>query len=229
MLAGVDDQDGRRRIDACQCIKVLGAPRRRRIRRMPRDRPGAERPPPTPETATLPGRGARATDLRVLAAVAAGGAMGTVARHAIALAVDQPPGVFPLATFGVNATGSFALGVVLVVLLERGPPRRLLRLPFLATGVLGAFTTYSTFAVQADLLVRDGRPALALTYVAGSLGAGLCGAWLGILTGRSTVVRPGGHARGRSGGHAGRREGTSGGTRRATTAGSDSGREEEGT
>lgn len=144
----------------------------------------------------------------MLAAVAAGGGLGTVARHAVALAVDDPPGAFPWATFTVNATGSFALGLVLVVLLERAAPRRLLRLPFLTTGVLGAFTTYSTFAVEADLLVRDGRPTVALVYVVSSLGAGLTGAWLGMLTGRSTVVRPSGRAGGRGGASGRHRSGT---------------------
>lgn len=152
------------------------------------DRPGAELPPPTPGAAALRSGATRAIDLPVLAAIAAGGGVGTVARHAVDLAVDDPSGVFPWATFAVNATGSFALGLALIVLLERFPRHRHL-LPFLATGVLGSFTTYSTFAVQTDLLVRDGRPVVALAYAVSSLGAGLAGAGLGIRAGRSTPPR----------------------------------------
>ena len=76
-------------------------------------------------------------------------------------------------------SGSFVLGILLVLLLERFPPNRYAR-PFLATGFLGAYTTFSTFSVETDLLVRDGHVGVAVLYVAASLVAGLTAAWLGI-------------------------------------------------
>lgn len=118
----------------------------------------------------------------VLAAVAAGGALGAPARYGVGRLI--PTGSFPWATFVVNATGSFALGFVLVLFLERFPPSRRLR-PFVATGVLGAFTTYSTFAVETDLLVRDGHPGLAAAYAVATLVAGLAAVRAGMVVGRA--------------------------------------------
>lgn len=117
----------------------------------------------------------------VLAAVAAGGALGAPARYGVGRLL--PAGPFPWATFAVNATGSFALGFVLVLFLERFPPSRRVR-PFVATGVLGAFTTYSSFAVETDLLVRAGRPALAATYAVATIVAGLVAVRVGMAVGR---------------------------------------------
>ncbi len=87
-----------------------------------------------------------------------------------------------------NVSGSFLLGLFLVLLLERFPPTRLLR-PFLATGVLGAFTTMSTYQVETALLVKDGHGATAVLYSVGSLVAGLGAAYLGIRSGRLTPPR----------------------------------------
>lgn len=122
-----------------------------------------------------------------LAAVAAGGALGAPARYGIALAVTITPGTFPWGTFWINISGSFALGVVLAVILHRCPADRFVR-PFLATGFLGAFTTYSTFAVETDLLVRNGHGAVALAYVAASVAGGLAAAGAGLAAGRALVA-----------------------------------------
>lgn len=119
-----------------------------------------------------------------LAVIAAGGALGTGARHGIARLAPAGPGEFPWATLAVNAAGSLALGFLLVLLLERAPPGRHLR-PFLATGLLGAFTTYSTFAVEADLLARDGYARTALLYVAVTLAAGFAALWAGTALARA--------------------------------------------
>ena len=128
----------------------------------------------------------------VLAAVAAGGALGAPTRYGIALAVTVTPGTFPWGTFWINVSGSFALGVLLAVLLARFPADRYLR-PFLATGFLGAYTTYSTFAVETDLLVRNGHAGVALAYAGASLGAGLGAAAGGLRLGRILAgpTRPG--------------------------------------
>jgi CrcB protein len=124
----------------------------------------------------------------MLAAVAVGGALGAPARYGVALAVTVTPGTFPWGTFWINVSGSFVLGVVLAVLLARYPADRYLR-PFLATGFLGAYTTYSTFAVEADLLIHNGHAGVALAYGGAGLGAGVAAAWGGLTLGRSLVGR----------------------------------------
>jgi CrcB protein len=103
------------------------------------------------------------------------------------LARLSPPagtGSFPWVTFVTNVTGSFLLGVVLTLLLERYPPTRYTR-PFLATGFLGSYTTYSTFAVETDLLIRQSHVATAVVYALGSVAAGLLAVWAGTLVARA--------------------------------------------
>jgi CrcB protein len=124
----------------------------------------------------------------VVAAIAVGGMLGATARLKLAEALPAKPGHFPWATFWTNVSGSFLLGFLLVVLLERFPPTRLVR-PFFATGLLGAFTTMSTYQVETALLVRDGHPATAALYGLGSLAAGLGLAYAGIVAGRLTPER----------------------------------------
>ena len=120
---------------------------------------------------------------REVAAVAAGGLLGAPARYGIARALPTAPGHWPTGTFLTNLLGAFALGFLLEQLAWRGP-RPLLRL-FVGTGFIGAFTTASTLAVEADLLVRGGHPVLAVAYPLVSLVAGLLATFAGVvLTGR---------------------------------------------
>ena len=126
----------------------------------------------------------------VLCAIAVGGALGAPARYGVALVVHAAPGSFPWATFWTNVSGSFALGLVMGLVLERFPPSRYLR-PFVATGFLGAYTTYSTFAVEADLLVKDGHAVVGGVYVAVSLLAGLLAVWAGVSAARALPLRTG--------------------------------------
>jgi CrcB protein len=85
---------------------------------------------------------------------------------------------FPFATFTINVLGSFCIGVVSVVLADRLVQTDWLRL-FLMTGVLGGFTTFSTFSLEAVHLIEHGRTALAAVYIAASVvvcvGAALAG------------------------------------------------------
>jgi CrcB protein len=114
----------------------------------------------------------------VVAAVALGGTLGAPARYGISTAVHITPGAFPWGTFWINVSGSLLLGFFLAVVLRRFPKTRYLR-PFVASGFLGSYTTYSTFAVETDLLVRNGRAGIALAYVALSFVAGFSAAWVG--------------------------------------------------
>ena len=121
-------------------------------------------------------------------AVAIGGALGAPARYGISRAVYVSPGTFPWGTFWTNLSGSFALGLVMAFVLERFPPTRYLR-AFVATGFLGAYTTYSTFAVETDLLVRNGHPGVAAAYAAASLVGGFGAVWIGLSVGRAVPAR----------------------------------------
>ena len=78
------------------------------------------------------------------------------------------------------------LGVFLVVVLGRLRPGRDLR-PFVATGFIGSYTTFSTFAVETDLLIKNGHIATAAAYMVATLTVGLLCAWLGIVIGRLLV------------------------------------------
>src|SRR5438874_12451086 len=112
------------------------------------------------------------------AAIAVGDALGAPARYEIGLAVHQTPGTFPWATFSVNLSGSFVLGALLTLVRERWPPTRFVR-PFAAIGFLGAYTTWSTFMVDADLLVKGGQVGVALGYAGATLVLGLGAAYVG--------------------------------------------------
>jgi len=150
----------------------------------PADPAEASRRPRRP----VPGRRQGRVQPDVLAAIAAGGMLGATARFKLAEALPTDPGHFPWATFWTNVSGSFVLGFVLVVLLERFPPTRLVR-PFVATGILGAFTTMSTYQVETVLLLRDGHAATAVLYALASLAAGLGLAYTGMTAARLTPTR----------------------------------------
>lgn len=120
---------------------------------------------------------------RMLAALGGGGAIGAGARDWIATAVHVSPGSFPWATFWINVSGSFLLGVGLMLILERFPPSRYVR-PFFGTGLCGGFTTFSTFMVETDLLVHDRAPWMALGYLLASVVCGLGATGLGMIWGR---------------------------------------------
>ncbi len=125
-------------------------------------------------------------------AVAAGGALGGGLRWLVGLALPTAPGAFPWSTFVENVSGSFAIGVVLAILgarIERGrPPSRYAR-AFWAVGLLGGYTTFSTYSLQIFDLLRAGEPAVAIGYAGASVLAGLVGAWAGI-TVTERVLRP---------------------------------------
>ena len=77
-------------------------------------------------------------------------------------------GTFPTTTLAINLVGSALIGVVLVLSLDRQPPR-LLTHSFLGTGILGAFTTFSAFTVESAELLRQSEPLTALAYVVGGV------------------------------------------------------------
>ncbi|MGQ4596350.1 CrcB family protein [Nocardia sp. R6R-6] len=104
----------------------------------------------------------------VLLVVAAGGAIGALARYGLARWLPVQPGRFPLATFVTNVGGCFLIGVLMVAVLEIWAAHRLLR-PFLGVGILGGFTTFSTYTNEIRGLLRPETVLLAFAYAAGTL------------------------------------------------------------
>jgi CrcB protein len=123
----------------------------------------------------------------VLAAIALGGFIGTVGRYELGLAWKPPAGGFPWATFTINTSGALLLGLILTLVLERLGPTRYVR-AFFCVGVLGAWTTMSTFAVESDLLIKDGHLTTALAYAAATVCIGLAATWLGTVIARKFDV-----------------------------------------
>ena len=126
-------------------------------------------------------------DPRLLALIVVGGTAGTAARHAVQTAFPAGPDGFPWATLAVNVSGAFLLGALLEVVVlvrdDRGR-RRALRLT-LGTGLLGGYTTYSTFVLESLTLGSGGHPLAALAYDAASLlGGFLAAGTAALLVGR---------------------------------------------
>lgn len=114
----------------------------------------------------------------VLAVVAAGGVLGALARWAVALAWPTPLGHVPWATLTINVVGCLLIGL-LIAAVARQPRHPLLR-PFLGTGVLGGFTTFSGYAVDAVRLVQHGSAIPVAVYVGGTLLGALAATWIGL-------------------------------------------------
>jgi len=120
-----------------------------------------------------------------LLAVAAGGAAGAVLRWLMAGAVQRfSGGAFPWGTFAVNALGSFLLGFLFVWLIERSTASELVRLA-LTVGMLGAFTTFSTYSLESIRLLQEGALGMAATNVFGQVVVCLVLTWLGIQLARA--------------------------------------------
>jgi CrcB protein len=123
-----------------------------------------------------------------LAAVAVGGGIGSVARYLLSAAFPAGHG-FPWATFAVNVTGCFCLGLLMVYLLEVWPPRRFLR-PFLAIGLIGGYTTFSTYAGGVLTLLTGHAVPLAAVYALSSIVAALVAVWCGTRGARVAASLP---------------------------------------
>jgi CrcB protein len=118
-------------------------------------------------------------DVSTLAVVSIGGVLGALARYGLQSAFPSRPGGFDWATFAINVSGCLLIGIVVVFATESGRAHPLLR-PFLATGVLGGFTTFSTYVVGIQRGLPAGAPRTALAYGAGTAIAALAAAWVGV-------------------------------------------------
>ncbi|BBF99487.1 protein CrcB [Pseudonocardia autotrophica] len=104
---------------------------------------------------------------RGVAAVAAGGVVGAEIRYLLGVAFPADPGGWPWTTFWINITGCLLIGVLYTVLAGADRPNPLLR-PLLGVGVLGGYTTFSTWSVETVQLAEHGRYGLALGYALAS-------------------------------------------------------------
>lgn len=123
--------------------------------------------------------------MRTVLGVAVAGALGALLRWGISAWFGRRFPGFPWGTLAINVTGSFLLGFLFVVLTERTTTSPAVRVS-LTTGLMGAYTTFSTFSLETIRLVEDGAVGAAAANVAASLLLGLAGVWLGISMGRLT-------------------------------------------
>lgn len=116
-----------------------------------------------------------------------GGAAGSLIRYLVTLAVNEKyDGRFPLATFAINVTGSFFIGLLLV-LSDREDLLHPNFRPLLVTGLLGGYTTFSTFEWEIFALGRAGSP-LAYIYGASSVVVGWAACWVGAMVARRIAI-----------------------------------------
>lgn len=125
-----------------------------------------------------------------LLAVGAGGFLGACLRYGLGRVVERTWGAaFPYGTLAINVLGCLAIGIVMGASEARGALTETTRL-FLVIGVLGAFTTFSTFGYETLRLMRDGEHGLALANAAANLLLGVGAVWLGWALVRLVVTQP---------------------------------------
>ena len=121
----------------------------------------------------------------VYLAVALGGAVGSLARYSLDRVIERRSfAVFPWSTFTINVTGCLLIGAVVAALVDRHHTPAWLRLG-LVMGVLGGYTTFSTFAQETLDLIEEGRLEIASAYALGSLSVGVLAVLAGMHIGRT--------------------------------------------
>lgn len=129
-----------------------------------------------------------ARDYRELAAVFAGGALGTLARTGLSSLLDADPARWPWPTFTVNILGAFMLGYFTTRLLERMPLSSYSR-PLLGTGVCGGLTTFSTMQLETVKMIENHSYVLAAGYTCASIVLGLVAVYLATALMRRVALR----------------------------------------
>ncbi len=116
----------------------------------------------------------------IILAIGIGGGLGSILRYAVSLLVFERSGAgFPWNTLIVNVSGSFVIGIIMQLAQTKTDFSPLLR-AFIAIGILGGYTTFSTFSYDAFVLASEGSRAAALLYAAGSVVFGIGAAFAGI-------------------------------------------------
>ncbi len=139
------------------------------------------------DSGVVPGHPLRPSqlDVRVLAAIFAGGMLGALARTRLEESLPHAPDAWPWATLIVNVAGAFLLGYAVTRLTAEARPSTYRR-PFIATGVCGALTTFSTMQLELLRMLDAGNWTLALGYTVASVVAGLGAVLLAIALARRT-------------------------------------------
>ena len=135
-----------------------------------------------PGEAILRGQG------RAAVVVALGGAIGAVVRYLLGLFAPTVPGAFPTGTFLINVVGALLMGVLVVVVTEVRETHPLVR-PFVGVGILGGFTTFSTFSYEGLRLLQDRHLVLGGVYLVGTVLAAVAAAAIGMTATRRLAVR----------------------------------------
>lgn len=113
--------------------------------------------------------------------------MGAAARYGAGVLWAVPVDAFPWTTLAVNAAGCALIGVFMALVTEVWAAHRLVR-PFLGTGVLGGFTTFSTYAVEVQRLLDQGQVGTGLAYLGATIAAALTAVWLAAAATRRAVT-----------------------------------------
>jgi CrcB protein len=121
--------------------------------------------------------------VKILAVIAAGGALGAAARYGLVVAWPTPAGGFPWAILAVNISGCLLIGFLMAF-----QPPMMARL-FLGTGVLGGYTTFSAYTLDFQRLMSEARPELAVAYLFGTLAAALVAVHTGGMLARVVLPR----------------------------------------
>jgi fluoride exporter len=129
----------------------------------------------------------RSWDPAVLAAIAAGGVLGAEARYGLSVLIPHQPGQWPMATWLINVSGCFLIGILMVVITELTSPHRLVR-PFLGVGVLGGYTTFSTAMVDVQQMALAGHGGAALGYLIATVSAAVAAAFAGVTLTRALAA-----------------------------------------
>lgn len=119
-----------------------------------------------------------------LCVIGLGGALGAVIRFVLGNILTKVlGGNWPYGTFVINLAGCFLMGVLMTIIVERGLLPPIWRM-FLCVGLLGGFTTFSSFGFEGFTLMAEGRLIESLAYIAGSLGCGLLAVTMGVFMAR---------------------------------------------
>ena len=128
-------------------------------------------------------------DWRAILAIGVGGGIGSVLRYLVTLVVTQRYGPgFPWSTFVINITGSLVIGIVAELSQTRSVALSPVTRLFLMTGILGGFTTFSTFSLDIVTLAGERAILLALLYAGGSVALGFAAAYVGIVLVRALSI-----------------------------------------
>jgi len=143
---------------------------------------GWEAEPTDPDTAQTPWppsakKSPRQEQLEILLAISLGGVAGAATRYGASLIWPTAGGHFPWTTFWVNVVGCGLMGILMVLVTERFSAHPLVR-PFLGTGILGGFTTFSTYTVDTAKLLEPQTSSTALAYMALTLLAAVASVWV---------------------------------------------------